>query len=534
MSQVGETATGYPDDEVTPTVIDAYYSLLAAGLHFKDLPEEKQHFTKVPLDEALRILAEDDSKTISPAARYHALHQLVQPLEDEGLAGKRGLPGFGESLVPGRVQRYQAYAATFAVADQQDDLVAHIHETEGEVDRTVLERLLSPAARIVLDDKRVCTADVVTAHTTSGTVENTLCLYSQFDSTAGFETLVGWLDPTSWPARGPLLFKSVTVVDPPGRTDVPEKGAKGWRGTYLEKVELIGRPLETYLNCSYWERGEVAALTYELHESVGSELTVDRGYLSINPSPDGGGHQVRALKLVSFTDGDEAVYEYIMCPIWTDCVQQAAESPLDPGRAVKAPPPSVGAPGSLDPAELGRRWTECMSDATPAYTNFAVDVAQELVAGSYDMDDYRRHGMWLWTNLARDWSRAWVGMLGVAEEVARFDRGDPSGRPGSLPPLMATVILGGVDEKATITVADLAGIGGSRRIIPASALEVNPQEVEPGATLQTTGAPGTKVTVTARITGVPPGLYVGELYAGALTEPVLLYVSDAVRSGAAV
>ena len=195
----------------------------------------------------------------------------------------------------------------------------------------------------------------------------------------------------------------------------------------------------------------------------------------------------------------------------------------------------MATPVVLDPEELGKRWTECMTDASAAYTDFAVDVAQELVGGSYDMDDYRRHGMWLWTNLARDWSRAWVGTMEVVEQVARLDRGDPSGHPGSLPPLTATVVVGAVDVKTNITVADLAGIGGNRRTIPASALDVSPKEVEPGATISSTGAAGTVVTVTARITGVPPGLYIGELYAGARTETVLLYVSDAMRSaGAAV
>ena len=107
------------------------------------------------------------------------------------------------------------------------------------------------------------------------------------------------------------------------------------------------------------------------------------------------------------------------------------------------------------------------------------------------MDDYRRHGMWLWTNLARDWSRAWVGTLEVAEQVARLDRGDPSGRPGSLPPADGDRGRRGRRREGNITVADLAGIGGNRRTIPASALEVSPKEVEPGATISSTGAAGT-------------------------------------------
>ena len=97
-----------------------------------------------------------------------------------------------------------------------------------------------------------------------------------------------------------------------------------------------------------------------------------------------------------------------------------------------------------------------MTDATKAYTNFAVDVAQELVAGSYDMDDYRRHGMWLWTNLARDWSRAWVGTLEVVEQVPGSTGVTRPEHPGSLPPLTAIVIVGPVAERTDVTVGDLA------------------------------------------------------------------------------
>jgi hypothetical protein len=250
------------------------------------------------------------------------------------------------------------------------------------------------------------------------------------------------------------------------------------------------------------------------------------------PDPSGG-HRVRALKLVAFTDGDEAVYEDLMCPVWTDCVQQAAESTATGGEQLKAPPPSAGGPVVLDPEALGEQWAQCMTDATKAYTDFAVDVAQEVSRGSYDMDDYRRHGMWLWTNLARDWSRAWMGTLDVVGQVARLDRGDPSDRVDPLAPPTAIVIVGPVAQRTDVLVSELSGIGGNRRTIPVSALSVSPTPLEPEATVAAGGAPGTQITVTARVTGVPPGLYIGELRAGARTEPLLLYVSDAVEAGGA-
>ena len=532
-AQVGGSAAEYPG-EAAPTVIDAYYSLLAEGAQFKKLPEEKQHFRKLDLDDALRILIEDQSGTIGPAARYHALEQLARPVGEEGLVPRPGgLPGY-QGFDHERTRAYLDYAATFSDVDKQDQVVEHVHTHQGTVVPEEIAALLSKEAAVVFDPSRVCQADLVDVHTKGGKTERALRLYSEFVSWAEFEVLAGWMDPTTWPARGPLLFKSVQLVDPPGQVRVPADPGQGWRGTYLEVVELIGLPLRTYLDCSYQARQGYAALTYELHESVGGDLTVDRGFLSVTPEP-GGGHRVRALKLVAFTNGDEAVYEDLMCPIWTDCVQQAAESTATPKGVVKAPPPSVAAPVMLDPEVLGQRWTECMTDATKAYTGLAVDVAQELARGSYDMDDYRRHGMWLWTNLARDWSRAWMGTIEVVEQVAQIDRGDPSDRTEPLGPPTAIVIVGPVAQRTDVIVGDLSGIGGNRRTIPTSVLTVSPTPLEPGAMVAAGGPEGTQVTVTARITAVPPGLYIGELRAGARTEPVLLYVSDAVDStGAAV
>jgi hypothetical protein len=169
-----------------------------------------------------------------------------------------------------------------------------------------------------------------------------------------------------------------------------------------------------------------------------------------------------------------------------------------------------------------------MSDATAAYSNLAVDVAQEMMGGTYDMDDYRRHGLWLWTNLARDWSRAWMGTLEVVDQMSRLERGDPSGRAVPLAPPKTVVIVGPVGADTDVAVTDLSGIGGNRHTIPSATLTVSPKVLAPGSTVTISGADGTEVTVTAGITDAPPGLYVGGLHAGASTEPVLLYVSDAV------
>jgi hypothetical protein len=529
-AQVGGSAAGYSGGGA-PTVIDAYYSLLAEGSQFKNLPEDKRHFQMLDLDEALQILAEDQSGAIGPAARYHALEQLAQPVEEGFMPKPGGLPGY-RSFEGLRDRRYHEYAATFAEDGKEADVVGHIHERQGDVEIDEIMPLLSKEARAVFDDTRVCTADLVTAHTSGGKAERTLRLFCEFVSYAEFDVLAGWLDPTTWPARGPLLFKSVQLVDPPGQVRVSASRGPGWHGTYLEVVELVGRPLRTYLDCAYQAMQGYAALTYDLRESVGGDLTVDRGFLSVTPDPSGG-HRVRALKLVAFADGDEAIYEDLMCPIWTDCVQQAAESTATGGEPLKAPPPTTGGPVMLDPEALGQQWTECMTDASKAYADFAVDVAQELSRGSYDMDDYRRHGMWLWTNLARDWSRAWMGTMEVVEQVARLDRGDPSGRADPTAPPTATVIVGPVAERTDVLISELSGIGGNPRSIPVSALSVSPTPLEPGAMVAAGGPEGTQVTVTARITAVPPGLYIGELRAGARTEPLLLYVSDAVEAGGA-
>ena len=286
MSQVGGTATGNPDEEVAPTVIDAYYSLLAEGGQLKGLPEEKRHFTKVELDEALRILAEDDSKTISPAARYHALEQLAQPLEGEG--SRRSAASLA-TAVPRqrRIRRYQRVRGDLRRRGKEDDLVDHIHETEGVVYPT--GELLSYAARVVLDPSRICSSDLVTAHTNAGRSSGHLCLFSQFDSTAGFEVLVGWLDPTTWPPR-PAAVQVGEGRGPAGADHGAGEGGKGLARHVPREGGADRPPTQDLPRLLVLVPRRLAALTYDLHESVGGELTVDRGYLSITPNPDGRGY----------------------------------------------------------------------------------------------------------------------------------------------------------------------------------------------------------------------------------------------------
>ena len=185
------------------------------------------------------------------------------------------------------------------------------------------------------------------------------------------------------------------------------------------------------------------------------------------------------------------------------------------------------AASALDPAALGRQWQTCFTDATEAYSGYALAVADELGKGSYGADEYRYHAMWLWTNLARDWSRAWVGSYELASQIATMDRGDPrnpSRRPGG--PLTDSVVVevGSLEKPCPLTVSDLWGIGSNKGCIPASALTLSTQTAPASAGV-------TEVTVTATSHSQLPGMYAGWLTVSstpvASYEPVLLYVSGA-------
>ena len=106
-------------------------------------------------------------------------------------------------------------------------------------------------------------------------------IYAEFHTNAPFETVAEWVDPRSWPDRGPMLFKGMTVVDADEPVALGPPGDPHWHGVFHEEVQLLQR-VNTLLHCDYWQQGtEAAGMTYDLSLSLDNEIDVDRGFLLV-------------------------------------------------------------------------------------------------------------------------------------------------------------------------------------------------------------------------------------------------------------
>jgi hypothetical protein len=150
----------------------------------------------------------------------------------------------------------------------------------------------------------------------------------------------------------------------------------------------------------------------------------------------------------------------------------------------------------------------------------------------------------LWSQLARDWSRAWVKTMSMMDALSESGvdvsalvpatSGDLGPAPTRVPGIEdlvdaassqiegTTLPMPGLDLRAPVSVGDLVRIGGSRPVISGSNVSVR-------MTPLTEDTPGVHLEVDA--SAVAPGVYVSEALVGAPGEqvkrPVQLYVSRA-------
>nr|MBA2337148.1 hypothetical protein [Acidimicrobiia bacterium] len=378
-------------------------------------------------------------------------------------------------------------------------------------------------------------------------------IFSEFETDAPFADLADWANPRTWPTRAPLLFKKMDLVGG-FATLTGIEADPHWRGDFLEEVLLVDR-LRTNLDCAYFvQPGRAVGMTYDLISSVDDQITVDRGFL-LATDIGGGYHRVKALKIVGFRDQEWDTVAQFVCPMWTDWVRQAVRggttsTPKDPG---ENPTPTTDPGGPQTPPgptvpedDVLDEWVDFFAEAAKTYAHLVSDVARKSVAGGYKLPDMARDGARYWSQLAKDWSRAWAFGLEMMQDMAedgpdvtlrppdpdRSWRGGRPDQPQQAGYASAAASQAAMDDEGTtvpipasaagssVTVSDLASIGAGGATIPSSGLTVTP-------TTLGDGTPALRLTV--RTSESPPGLYVGRLtVAGGPTVPVQIYVSRAV------
>jgi hypothetical protein len=246
---------------------------------------------------------------------------------------------------------------------------------------------------------------------------------------------------------------------------------------------------------------------------------------------------VQVLKIVGFTTDLWDRLARLVCPFWTDWIRGAL---LGATSAVPVPPTQVPEDVAAACAATVDAWVKYFGDSAVPYVDLGSDVSQRVTSRQYSAADLVADGTRLWSQLAKDWARAWTAFSDTMEEVAQEGLGagfTPPGVPRDVgrhavtaltkaapPETGGTVVpVAGIAATDHPVCSDLVSIDARTNTLPASDLAVTVESLQ-------TGGLGVRVRTTN--TTAPHGLYVGRLAAadGRTLAPVHLYVSRAIRA----
>lgn len=481
-----------------------------------------------PLGTQLRTIAEAPEEEIPQSARLAVLHSLAK-------AGYPGRDDLSEEyrLLASSVAGPQSVDADDLLGDLERSARTQTPFRETNVGRNVDHHVAAFIGEDVCHIRRVSVNGLPATW-----------IFSEFETDAPFGGVADWVDPRSWPQRGPMLFKKMELVGATTPTPIEESlGRDHWHAVFHEQVQLVRR-VNTLLHCDYWEDGESAGMTYELAISLDNNLQVDRGFLLVNDLGDV--RRVKALKIVGFTAQRWDDVAELVCPFWTDWVRRAVEGgstsiPKKPtGEPTEGPPPG----GSSGPVEdLIKAWVEFFGDAAGEYIELFADQFGRVRSGGYSLSDWLDDGIQYWDRLARDWAKAWSFGSALLEDVAEgglaSDFSPPTHEGSEAPrPLVAPMAAGGAPAstvEGTVVPVRSLGPGDQPRCtqlvsIEAGGFKIEPEDIQISVEQLGEGSYGVRISTSA---DVPPGLYVGRLESadGRVLSPLQLYMSRATSRG---
>ena len=463
------------------------------------------------------------------------------------LAGQdKKLPTFD-----GWLDTYRAYAAN--LAPSMDELVRdqfrRLVDDDGTFDpQAVLDSLhddhseFAESLRDVLQlfGKGVCNIGLVSIDG-----KQAVAIYSELTTEHSVAQLVAWVDPRKWDTWGPALFKEMSVQQPPPESPVlPPPGLEGYTASFREHVDLYGHDLRNELACAYSMGDDVVAMTYDLVDSQGNEVTVDRGFLSAT-SIDAQRSRLRVLKIIGFSNPGLQAAMLASCPLWTDFIGYAANHADD---IVHGREPAPQTWIDVICGMLRDDWAKLVCSTTNDYSQLALELWQEAPTAWSTPGAVVQSGRKLVHQVAQDWAQWWqssnrvIDALAGGGPTATAKAGGPVGfaAPPSAPPVGRDTTASGTGSGAstiirvtvppgpgTVTLGadQFLAIDGTRAYIPGSAVAFTPSMLA--------GGEDQDVTMTLRLLCDQIGFYVGTLNVGTTaTMPVSLYVSGAVKSGA--
>lgn len=535
------------DPAADQSAVTPYHALLSLHIHAGSINVERiPTYQPVPLPEALEVVAAHPDE-IPASARLAVLYDLAKAeYPDRTANDDRYLQ------LAGSVGADRLVLSAGALLER----IKQLADAGESVGPALLEEGLY-GEEVAFISERVCDTREVRIGGLSAT-----WIYSEFETDAPLDRLALWLDPRHWEQWGHLFFKEMRLQTaepiPLGRPGNPH-----WHGLFREVVQLPLRDITTVLHCSYWQDGEHAAgMTYDLALSEDNQLDVDRGFILVNNLGKNQGHDrcsVRVLKIVGFTNFLwDQVAEWV-CPFWTDWVRAAVQGGTTGDPKHRGPGTLPGLPLLT---ESLRQCVDHFSESADAYVEFIEDVTSRMRSREYTTADLFEDGRLYWSQLAQDWSRAWLhgfnALDAFGREGLRPTSSSPESRPGDLSggssgrrasaatgaprASAATGMAAGFGAAAGVaaegldstlvavpglaaggrpTASDLVSIEAGGVRIPASSLSL---------TVESLGDGEYGVRLRASGTSASAGLYIGQLgiAGGPQGIPVQLYVSGAV------
>lgn len=463
---------------------------------------------------ALRAVAAAPEDEVSISARLAALHELA----------RADFPGY-EDHQP----EYLLLAASAAGENDMDpdQLLSDLKESaeEGIPFRSTTAGRRFSHSDVAFVGENVCNIRRVTVGGVTAT-----WIFSEFETDAPFDHIAKWVDPRSWPERGPMLFKGMDVVGGKAPIEINSLGKEHWHAVFHEEVQLVQR-VNTLLHCDYWRDEQAAGMTYELNFSLDNQLDVDRGFLSVNDL--GPTRRVKVLKIVGFTEDVWDDLAQLACPLWTDWIRAAVR-----GGSTSSPkePSGEGGSASTPLTEVFDAWLQFYGDSAKDYLELFGDVASRATSGDYSLANWVSDGRHYWSQLAKDWARAWSYGMDVLDDVAKEGLDSsflPPIPPGSSQPRSAASSRPAPPAGSESTFIPVPALGDGEKptcsdlvSIEAGGATISANEVT--VALETVGGvQGVRLINTSPATA--PGLYVGELHGsgGRKIAQVQLYISRA-------
>lgn len=529
-----------------------------AGTYGDKKPADVPGFTPRPPQDELALLAGASTEEVSVSSRLDLLYRLAEQGAADDPATRQGYEQLAASVLPGRdLELGQLLADLRTSAQERSSFAQTVSGTHFKHHETAFI------------GQQVCTVQTVRVNGIPST-----WIYAEFETDADFRDLASWVDPHKWSSWGPSFFKKMDFVgepDPAALATPP--GDDHWHGVFHEQVQLLRR-LNTLLRCAYWRQADRAVgMTYDLDLSLDGEIDVDRGYLLVT-ALDGHMKRVKALKVVGFTRPEWDALAQFVCPVWTDLVRQAVAG----ATTSTVTSPTQAPPSSSPLVDTFEAWVDFLGASASTYLRLFEGTSEKVRARGYSSADLLDDGRRYWSQLAKDWARAWTHGMDTVNEVAEHgvDAGfTPPGVPHEVgrgavsaltspttaeppptpPPAAAPAGAAGAMAGGTAGAPAGAGptgaspgaaMGQERSFVPVPTL--TPSDAPTVSDLVSIEAGGavlaaTEVTVTVHTeaggtpsvrlrttnTTAPPGLYVGSLLgpAGVAGISVQLYVSRA-------